>query len=598
MEQVYDIFISYSRKDYLDENQNIIPDNVVSTIKDTLTKEGISFWFDEECIYSGQNFIEKIVNNIESSKLFLYLSTANANNSRWTCKEIASANEFGKPIIPVRIDRSPYNKKVMFLISDLDYIEYYNNPETGLRDMVLSIKAHLQSLKEEEERKKKEEEALHEAEIKRLEEERRKKEEEERRRQEEQKRIVADIELACTRLNNEEKKIELDRGILLVDIERVIDTERKEQLRSFIISSSPIRQKLVTETKQLQERVHELEKALEALTRDREQLELELEETRVVEDHRETIQKLKKELAEKKAAFERSEKECQLLGGKLDRLQHQLEEQTLTNTTNGATHLKIWPWIVNGVMMLVATFVYFTFSNSYNKNSIFNEVSLFNWFFVIGVSFSITILLLTFNTLLAFVGFKRNSETHFKDVFQNRLHNQWNHYVLFILFMVVLASSWGNLCNLLLYGGKAHCYVYNWNNILIDPILDEPLFRLLPFLVASIPLVFIGQKRWMKVLKSILFIAFAVAIEYIQIIYWTYGKIDISWPNNIYPIQGQGEIYAIVYGLVFYVAFKTINKEDEGRKAKAFIYAHSLAFVASILVHALTTLSLMTIEMR
>lgn len=225
MEQVYDIFICYSRKDYLDKNQNIIPGNVVSTIKDTLTKEGISFWFDEEGIYSGQNFIEKIVNNIESSKLFLYLSTANANNSRWTCKEIASANEFGKPIIPVRIDRSPYNKKVMFLISDLDHIEYYNNPEIGLRDMVLSIKAHLQSLKEEEEGKKKEEEARHEAEIKRLEEERRKKEEEERRRQEEQKRIVA-------------------------------------------------------ETKQLQERVHELEKALEALIRDREQLKLELEETR------------------------------------------------------------------------------------------------------------------------------------------------------------------------------------------------------------------------------------------------------------------------------------------------------------------------------
>ena len=56
----YDVFISYSRNDYVDELKNVIPGNEVSKIKDALTEAGISYWFDEEGIYSGQNFVEKI----------------------------------------------------------------------------------------------------------------------------------------------------------------------------------------------------------------------------------------------------------------------------------------------------------------------------------------------------------------------------------------------------------------------------------------------------------------------------------------------------------------------------------------------------------
>ena len=42
MEQIkYDVFISYSRKDYVDEQNNVIPGNEVSKIKEALTKAGI-----------------------------------------------------------------------------------------------------------------------------------------------------------------------------------------------------------------------------------------------------------------------------------------------------------------------------------------------------------------------------------------------------------------------------------------------------------------------------------------------------------------------------------------------------------------------------
>lgn len=148
MEQAkYDVFISYSRKDYMDSHKNVIPGNDVQKVKDALTRAGVSYWFDEEDIYSGEDFAEKIVVNIEAACVFVYLSTANANSSLWTSKEIACADEMHKPIIPVRIDRTPFNRKVLFRIADLSHIEYYNNPEKGLEKLIEAIKVHLDQQK-------------------------------------------------------------------------------------------------------------------------------------------------------------------------------------------------------------------------------------------------------------------------------------------------------------------------------------------------------------------------------------------------------------------------------------------------------------------
>lgn len=155
----YDVFISYSRKDYVDEQKEVIPGNEVSKIKEALRDAGITFWFDEDGIYSGDNFTDKIVTNIEAARIFLFLSTYNSNNSRWTCREIACADELKKCIIPVRIDQTPYNKKVMFRIADLDYIDYYVNAEKGLSDLIKSIKAYLANERAREEQKQAEEEA-------------------------------------------------------------------------------------------------------------------------------------------------------------------------------------------------------------------------------------------------------------------------------------------------------------------------------------------------------------------------------------------------------------------------------------------------------
>lgn len=204
----YDVFISYSRKDYVDEHNVVIPGNEVSKIKEALTKARITFWFDEEGMYIGDKFTEKIVESIENSRLFLFISSKNACESPWTSKEIACADEFGKFILPVRIDMTPYNKKIMFRIADLNFIDYGNDPEKGRREVIRSIKVHLKEIKV------KEEESL--ADEKRRKEElelQRKRQEEEKKRQE--KILKTETEIAAL----ESQRTERQKVVLLKEQE-------------------------------------------------------------------------------------------------------------------------------------------------------------------------------------------------------------------------------------------------------------------------------------------------------------------------------------------------------------------------------------------
>ena len=124
MEQTrYDVFISYSRKDYVDESRNVVPGNEVSKIKEALSSAGFSYWFDEEGIYSGQEFTSVITKAIRTSSVFVFISSKHSNASLWTSNEIAIAKRLNKPIIPFCLDDSPYNDSVMMLIAALDYID-------------------------------------------------------------------------------------------------------------------------------------------------------------------------------------------------------------------------------------------------------------------------------------------------------------------------------------------------------------------------------------------------------------------------------------------------------------------------------------------
>lgn len=141
-----DVFISYSRKDYVDDAGNVLPNNMLSKIKDNLKANGVSYWFDEEGIYSGDEFASVITRAIRTSKIFLFISSANSNQSPWTSNEISTALEYKKTIIPLRLDKSPYNDSVMMKIVSLDRIDC-DNHEIAITKLLRAIRHNIPETK-------------------------------------------------------------------------------------------------------------------------------------------------------------------------------------------------------------------------------------------------------------------------------------------------------------------------------------------------------------------------------------------------------------------------------------------------------------------
>lgn len=345
----YDVFISYSRKDYVDEQKNVIPGNEVSKVKDALVKAGITYWFDEEGIYYGQNFVEKIVTNIENAKVFLFLSTANANNSPWTCKEIASADEFNKHIIPVRIDATPYNKKVLFRIADLDYIEYYTNPKKGMEDLIKSIQTYLAELAAEEKRKKEEEYRRIELERKKEEELKKEKEQEKQREREKQERLISEIKLACATLNNAEAKLELDREDLLLKIGGITDRTQQDTLADLIKQGGTIHQKYQKENSDLVKKIKEI-KSIQSYSSEE------------IRERDQQIEQLKSELEILKSNELKYKETSNHLIGQIGDLQKKLKESPIGNTDNKKSRRRISLWghgLYLCVIIIIVTYGFF-----------------------------------------------------------------------------------------------------------------------------------------------------------------------------------------------------------------------------------------------
>lgn len=233
------VFISYSRRDYLDNDNKVIPGNIVSRIKEALTQEGISYWFDEEGITHGDEFASIIVKRIRDCQVFVFISSANSNKSVWTSREIATAFRFEKKIIPFRYDRTPYNDEVMLYLSTLDYVEYYKNPDTAVNRLIKAIQMHLNEIERESARKQKE-----------LEEKRRREEEEKRKAER-----LESLDNQIAQLNQKHNELEVKReaarnSIAQIDSELLGIDASLEELRyeRGKLSGEPVEKRRPTKT--------------------------------------------------------------------------------------------------------------------------------------------------------------------------------------------------------------------------------------------------------------------------------------------------------------------------------------------------------------
>ncbi|MBP5547372.1 MAG: TIR domain-containing protein [Bacteroidales bacterium] len=107
------VFISYSHQDK----------EIAERICTILSGYGITYWIDREGVRHGDDFKEDIVDAIVRSEILLFISSANSNNSRNTIKEVSIAENSNKPILPVRIDDSPYNKSLEYDLCNRHWIQ-------------------------------------------------------------------------------------------------------------------------------------------------------------------------------------------------------------------------------------------------------------------------------------------------------------------------------------------------------------------------------------------------------------------------------------------------------------------------------------------
>lgn len=127
------VFVSYSRKDM----------DLARVFCEKLDQMKISYWIDVQGKYCGANYKSIMVDAIESSKLLLFLSSKNSNESVYVMKENGLAATAGIPILPILLDDSPYAKSIRFDLSDVDRIEYFENNQQALIKFDENIRFHI-----------------------------------------------------------------------------------------------------------------------------------------------------------------------------------------------------------------------------------------------------------------------------------------------------------------------------------------------------------------------------------------------------------------------------------------------------------------------
>ena len=135
------VFISYAKKDYIAADGSAVPGNVVDKIIGAFKQESITYWLDREQLAGGDTYAARITRNIKECDVFLFLSTEAANSSEWTRREIGTAVQFGKRIIPVRLDDSSYDDAVSLYLSSVQYVDWMELGEkTALERIVAQVK--------------------------------------------------------------------------------------------------------------------------------------------------------------------------------------------------------------------------------------------------------------------------------------------------------------------------------------------------------------------------------------------------------------------------------------------------------------------------
>lgn len=108
------VFISYSSKDFL----------YVKGIVEILKELGVSYWKAPDMIPAGSNYAKEIPAAIRECDVFLLVVSKYSQKSIWVEKELDSAINNRKMILPIKLDNEPLNDLFRFYLNNVQMILY------------------------------------------------------------------------------------------------------------------------------------------------------------------------------------------------------------------------------------------------------------------------------------------------------------------------------------------------------------------------------------------------------------------------------------------------------------------------------------------
>lgn len=129
------VFISYSSKDF----------NQAQTVRHVLEQNGITCWMAPADIPGGSNYTKEIPIAIRGCQAFVLMLSDNAQKSHWVLKELDSAVNEGKIILPFQLEDVPLSDEFNFLLTGAQRYAAYQRKSEAMNLLVSRIKAIIQT---------------------------------------------------------------------------------------------------------------------------------------------------------------------------------------------------------------------------------------------------------------------------------------------------------------------------------------------------------------------------------------------------------------------------------------------------------------------
>jgi TIR domain len=128
-----DVFISYAEEDEL----------AARTICETLESKGVFCWMAPRNVQPGGIWAEGIMDAISASRVMVLVFSEHANRSVYVQREVQSAFDNGKTVIPFRLSNTKPTGLLAFFLKPVQWIDAFTQPT---KEHSKTLAAHIRSL--------------------------------------------------------------------------------------------------------------------------------------------------------------------------------------------------------------------------------------------------------------------------------------------------------------------------------------------------------------------------------------------------------------------------------------------------------------------